>query len=56
MFTVWQVSEPRTTLDIDFLGNYDNQVVTIERIVKDICNVQVTPDGLVFDTETVISR
>jgi len=53
MFTVWQVPEYRTTLDIDFLGNYDNQVATIERVVKDICSVQATPDGLVFDTETV---
>lgn len=53
MFTVWQVPERRTTLDIDFLANYDNQVATIEKVIKDVCNVPVTPDGLVFDAETV---
>ncbi len=53
MFTVWQISERRTTLDIDFLANYDNQVVTIEKVIKDICNVSVIPDGLIFDAETV---
>jgi len=53
MFTVWQIPERRTTLDIDFLANYDNQVATIEKVIKDICNVSVTPDGLVFDAKTV---
>jgi len=36
MFTVWQVPERRTTIDIDFLANYDNQVTTIEKVIKDI--------------------
>ena len=53
MFTVWQVSERRTTLDIDFLANYNNQVATIEKVIKQICKVPVTPDGLTFDAETV---
>lgn len=53
MFTVWQIPERRTTLDIDFLANYDNQITTIEKVIKDVCKVPVTPDGLVFDTETV---
>ena len=56
LFTVWQVPERRTTLDIDFLANYDNQVATIEKVIKDICNVSVTPDGLVFDAGTVKGR
>ncbi len=53
MFTVWQIPERRTTLDIDFLARYDNQTATIEKVIKDVCNVPVTPDGLVFDSETV---
>lgn len=53
MFTVWQVPERRTTLDIDFLARYDNQVATIEKVIKDVCDIPVTPDGLVFDSETV---
>jgi len=53
MFTVWQIPERRTTLDIDFLARYDNQIATIEKVIKDICGVAVTPDGLVFDSKTV---
>jgi len=53
MFTVWQVPERRATLDIDFLANYDNQISAIEEIIKSVCRVQVIPDGLVFDPETV---
>lgn len=53
MFTVWQIPERRTTLDIDFLARLDNQVSTIEKVIKDVCNVSVVPDGLVFDPGTV---
>lgn len=53
MFTAWQIPERRTTLDIDFLAHFDNQVTSIEKVVKNVCNVLVVPDGLVFDSETV---
>ena len=56
MFTVWQVPERRTTLDIDFLGRYDNQVAKIAEVIKEICKTTVSSDGLVFDPETVIGR
>lgn len=53
MFTVWQIPERRTTLDIDFLAYYDNQIASIEKVVKDVCEITVEPDGLIFDSETV---
>ena len=53
MFTVWQVPERRTTLDIDFSARFDNQIASIEKVIKDVCKVPVVPDGLTFDTETV---
>ncbi|MBU0477019.1 nucleotidyl transferase AbiEii/AbiGii toxin family protein [bacterium] len=53
MFTVWQVPERRATLDIDFAANYDNQIEAIEKVIKDVCKVSVTPDGLIFDVSTV---
>lgn len=53
MFTVWQVSERRTTLDIDFLAYYDNQITSIEKVIKDMCEIKVEPDGLIFDAGTV---
>ena len=38
----------RTTLDIDFSTHYDNQIATIEKIIRDVCKVSVAPDGLVL--------
>lgn len=56
MFTVWQVPERRTTLDIDFSARYDNQVTSIERMIKDVCKVSVAADGLIFDPQTIKGR
>src|SRR3989338_4798085 len=56
LFTVWQIPERRTTLDIDFLARYDNQVESIEAVMKAVCDVAVEPDGLVFDAKTVQGR
>ena len=56
MFTVWQVPERRTTLDIDFLAHYDNQLTAVEKMIKDICRISVVPDGLIFDPQTVKGR
>jgi len=53
MFTVWNVLERRSTLDIDLLARVDNQITSIEKMIKDICKMEVVPDGLVFDPETV---
>ena len=53
MFTAWNIPERRTTLDIDFLARFDNQIGSIEKVIKDICKIKVVSDGLVFDPETV---
>ena len=53
MFTVWQIPERRTTLDIDFLARYDNQIASIEKVIRDVCAVPVVSDGLIFDVSTV---
>lgn len=56
LFNVWEITERRTTLDIDFLADYDNQVSLIEDIVKDVCRINVEPDGLIFDTKTIVGK
>lgn len=53
MFIVWHVPERRSTLDIDFLARFNNQITSIEKMIKDVCRTEVVPDGLVFDPETV---
>ncbi len=56
MFTVWDVPERRTTLDIDFLARYDSQIAKIEQVMKDVCKIRVPADGLIFDPETVTGQ
>lgn len=53
MFTVWQAPPARPTVDIDLLGQTENQIETIVAIVRDICRQKVEPDGLTFDPESV---
>ena len=53
MFMVWHVPERRTTLDIDFLVQYDNKITSIEKMIKDICKSNVVSDGLIFDSKNV---
>ena len=53
LFAVWQISDRRTTLDIDFLARFGNEVATIEKVLRDVCNTSVVPDGLEFDSRTV---
>jgi hypothetical protein len=33
LFAVWQIPDRRTTLDIDFLARFDNEVSSIEKVV-----------------------
>ena len=53
MFTVWHVPERRATLDIDFSAQYDNQIFSIEKMMKDICKIDVISDGIIFDSKGV---
>ena len=56
MFTVWQVPERRTTLDIDFSARFSNKVAAIEDVIKDVCKIPVAPDGLVFNAAKVKAK
>lgn len=56
MFTVWDVPERRTTVDIDFLGRFDNEIKKIEKVIREACNIKVPADGLIFDAKTVKGR
>ncbi|MBN1274610.1 MAG: nucleotidyl transferase AbiEii/AbiGii toxin family protein [Candidatus Aminicenantes bacterium] len=53
MFMVWHMPERRTTLDIDFLSQYDNKIDSIEKMIRDICKINVVSDGLIFDSKNV---
>jgi predicted nucleotidyltransferase component of viral defense system len=53
MFSAWCGPAARPTMDIDFLGEIDNQIDIITTAMKDVCLTDVAPDGIYFDGETV---
>ena len=53
MFSAWCGPESRPTMDIDLLGIIDNQPDTITAVMKDACLIDVEPDGISFNADTV---
>ena len=53
MFRVWGAPDTRPTRDIDLLGYVDNEIKTLEAMVKETCDLGVEDDGLRFDATTV---
>ncbi len=52
LFNVWFNEPHRPTKDIDLLGSGENNIPTIEKIFREICQIQY-PDGLEFSIETL---
>jgi hypothetical protein len=53
MFTAWHAPATRPTMDIDFLARLDNSAETVLPVIREICSLEVEPDGLVFDLDTL---
>jgi len=53
MLTVWKAPLSRPTMDIDFLGQLDNNIEAIIAVTKDICGQKVEPDGIIFDLTSI---
>lgn len=56
LFSAWSNEPHRATRDLDLLGFGDNSIAHLEQVFRDICCVQVEPDGLEFKEDTVSSR
>lgn len=53
MMKVWCLTGLRPTMDIDMLGRTSNREEDIAECIFDILSIDVEPDGLTFDTDTV---
>jgi len=53
MLRAWNSSEFRPTMDIDLLGKTPNEEVSIVTQIKEILAVAVSPDGLIFDANSI---
>jgi len=56
MFIVWDASQSRATRDIDLLGHLKNTIENIVGMVKEVCDLPVEPDGMIFDAASVKGR
>jgi len=56
LFTVWQQSEIRSTVDIDLLGTTSNEPEAITKVFQDICKAKVEDDGLRFDDSSITAE
>lgn len=56
MLRVWRSPECRATMDIDMLGRTSNREADITAQFRDILSVDVEPDGLVFDPDSIITQ
>jgi predicted nucleotidyltransferase component of viral defense system len=53
LFQLWGDQPHRPTRDLDLLGRGDNSIPRFERIFRDVCELMVEEDGLVFSAESV---
>ena len=53
MLRAWNSPEFRSTMDIDMLGKTESEEANIIVQICDILAVEVDPDGLVFDSESI---
>jgi predicted nucleotidyltransferase component of viral defense system len=53
MLRVWDAPTARPTKDVDLLGRMANSLDNLASVVREICAVEVEPDGLMFQETTV---
>jgi len=49
----WEISQHRATLDIDLLGKTSNSIQNLKGIIHDICQHEVIPDGISFESTSL---
>ena len=53
LFAVWTEKVHRPTKDLDLLGYGDDSAEELETIFQQVCRVDVEPDGITFDPDSI---
>ncbi len=56
MFAAWGAPSAQPTKDIDLLARMDNAVEAVAGVVREVCGLEVEPDGLTFDPAAVVTE
>jgi len=53
LFSYWTGAPHRPTRDMDFLGHGSPEIALLEKVFRDLCQIEVQPDGLIFQPDSV---
>ena len=53
LLTAWRAPQSRPTMDIDLAGRVNNQLDHIREVVAAVCEVDVEPDGIAFNRNSI---
>ena len=53
LFAYWTGAPHRPTRDLDLLGYGDPDIAVLEKVFRDLCALEVQPDGLVFQPNSI---
>lgn len=53
LFALWAHKPHRPTRDLDLLGFGDPSTEALAQVIRDLCRIEVTPDGLIFDEQSI---
>ena len=56
MLVAWEAPLARSTKDIDLLGRMNNTIEEVVDAIKAACSLEVIPDGLLFDENSVVGQ
>ena len=56
MLSVWDAPYTRPTMDIDMLGQINNDINSIISFTREVCLQEVESDGIIFDLDSVIAE
>jgi hypothetical protein len=54
LFVLWSDTPHRATKDVDLLCRGDNSIKEVTAIFREVCQLEVAPDGLEFDANSVV--
>lgn len=53
LFAYWTAAPHRPTRDMDLLSHGAPDIALLEKVFRDLCKLEVEPDGLIFQPDTV---
>jgi hypothetical protein len=56
LFSYWTGAPHRPTRDLDLLGHGPPDIELMARVIRDLCEIEAEPDGLIFQSDSVKGR